>query len=371
MCDILVWTNLGSPGLSEFFELRQQDTDVVPGHKEAGYSGCFHDGRDRVGAVDEMLNRALNNRKISDNISEPVARFVLEEILRPEHRFKAEIAWSRFMGILRHSKEPPETKAVRQSISRQHFQMHSPGPGGQNLGDRPVFAQDMSAEPAEDHFIVTHRTNRIASSSQRPRPRPSLRTTDVGNLAQDSLETDPNFDPPESQQFHHERDSSEELHSRRLRAPRAATVHHPNHPNPRSSMPTLPALHHRAVSDEPRTSNSILISPAEESLHSKESWSECNSTHLVSRSSPCPEPPTQSHPPNDNPISSSSTPPIPRNSTYGAAHNAAVRSPKKSAVLPMCPWTTCSNGYLSGSRKKPASFRVTTGGWQRSKAENR
>lgn len=101
LCEIVVWTICGSRGLVEFFELRQTETDTVARHKESGYSGCFHDGNNRLPAVDEMMHRVLGWKREFDDISEPVSKFILREMLRPEGskgcRLGARFLWARFL----------------------------------------------------------------------------------------------------------------------------------------------------------------------------------------------------------------------------------------------------------------------------------
>lgn len=116
MCDILVWTNLGPEGLAEFFELRRDETDRFPDHRQAGYSGCFHNGVCRLGAVDYMIGRALQTRRIFDNVSDGIGALVLRDMLIPKDDVRAEanILESRLKTVLR---------ACAPNISRTLWQM--------------------------------------------------------------------------------------------------------------------------------------------------------------------------------------------------------------------------------------------------------
>lgn len=103
LCEALVWTICGYRGLDEFHRLRQEETnEVCSRHGSEGYSGCFHDGHRRIKAVDQMIQRAVNNRRVFDDITERIGRFLCEEILlvKPDDRLSAYIAQSRLEAIV-------------------------------------------------------------------------------------------------------------------------------------------------------------------------------------------------------------------------------------------------------------------------------
>lgn len=101
LSEVLVWTICGHRGREDFLKFRQEATDeVCSRHKSQGYSGCFHDGNHRIEAVDRMIEYAVTNRRIFDNITGRIGRFLCDQILRPKDRLDAQTAKSRLEDIL-------------------------------------------------------------------------------------------------------------------------------------------------------------------------------------------------------------------------------------------------------------------------------
>lgn len=100
--EVLIWTICGSRGLSEFFRMRQRDTENVPRHTPQGYSGCFHDGKKRIHAVDEMKDLAMQRKRVFDDLSDSIGNIILKEMLRPsdKSRLEARALLHRFGDIL-------------------------------------------------------------------------------------------------------------------------------------------------------------------------------------------------------------------------------------------------------------------------------
>lgn len=119
--EVLVWMTCGSRGVSAFFQMRQKETDSDPRHTSQGYSGCFHNGKARIQAVDNMMDLILQRRRIFDDLSGPIGDLLLKEMLIPSNkrRLEAGTLLPRFEEILEAEKRPPgqvetfETQALR------------------------------------------------------------------------------------------------------------------------------------------------------------------------------------------------------------------------------------------------------------------
>lgn len=124
--EVLVWTTCGSRGLSEFFEMRRQETDTIPNHASQGYSGCFHNGTARIQAVDKMKDLVVERRRVFDDLSGSIGDLILKEMLRPSNtsRLEARTLLHRFGDLL----EPGKQDSKHQEPSMQpSVYVHPPG----------------------------------------------------------------------------------------------------------------------------------------------------------------------------------------------------------------------------------------------------
>lgn len=108
--EVLVWMTCGSRGVSAFFRMRQAETDSDPRHTSQGYSGCFHNGKARIQAVDDMMELIMQRRRILDDLSGPIGDLLLREMLIPSNRrrLEARTLLPRFEEILEAEKRPPD-----------------------------------------------------------------------------------------------------------------------------------------------------------------------------------------------------------------------------------------------------------------------
>lgn len=122
--EVLVWMTCGSRGVSAFFRMRQEETDSDPRHTSQGYSGCFHNGKARIQAVDKMMDLIMQRRRIFDDLSGPIGDLLLRQMLIPSNkrRLEARTLLPRFEEILEAEKRPPdqsetfEPQALTQTI---------------------------------------------------------------------------------------------------------------------------------------------------------------------------------------------------------------------------------------------------------------
>lgn len=108
--EALVWMTCGSRGVSEFFQMRQKETDSDLRHESQGYSGCFHNGTARIRAVDDMMDLVMERRRNFDDLSEPIGDLILREMLIPsdKRRLEPRTLLPRFEKILEAEKRPPD-----------------------------------------------------------------------------------------------------------------------------------------------------------------------------------------------------------------------------------------------------------------------
>lgn len=108
--EVLVWTTCGFRGLSEFFRMRQRETEIVPKHTPQGYSGCFHNGETRIQAVDKMFGIVKGRKRVFDDLSDSIGKLILREMLRPsdKSRLEAKTLLHRFEEVLEPGNRQPD-----------------------------------------------------------------------------------------------------------------------------------------------------------------------------------------------------------------------------------------------------------------------
>jgi serine/threonine protein kinase len=111
LVECLVWTTYGTRGLDAFFRMRRKETDLDVRHRSQGYSGCFHNGNTRLRAVDDMMSRFMEGKRMFDDLSERIGDLILREMLRPsgKQRLEARALLPRFEEILEAQPGPSET----------------------------------------------------------------------------------------------------------------------------------------------------------------------------------------------------------------------------------------------------------------------
>ncbi|KAF9773689.1 hypothetical protein IL306_008448 [Fusarium sp. DS 682] len=83
--DVLVWSIHGEIG-REQYRLRRRAEIAPQRHlKKSDHDACFHDGSDRLRAVEEFHNLALQDKRGSDNISSYMSNIILDYMLTGAH----------------------------------------------------------------------------------------------------------------------------------------------------------------------------------------------------------------------------------------------------------------------------------------------
>lgn len=143
--EVLIWTVCGSRGLFEFFWMRQRETANVSGHTPQGPSGCFHDGKTRLQAVDIMKDVVMQRTRIFDDLSDAIGNLILDDMLRPQtkRRLEAGILTSRFQDILEPRKGAPASLETAES---QAEQIAAHRQGGWNGGTAETYGGGKGSE---------------------------------------------------------------------------------------------------------------------------------------------------------------------------------------------------------------------------------
>ncbi|KAM0259151.1 hypothetical protein ACHAPA_010885 [Fusarium lateritium] len=79
--DVLIWSSLGEPGREKYRVRRREEISRQRDLKEADFDACFHDGVDRLPAVEDSHNLALHHRRRTDTVSPVISKLILEHML--------------------------------------------------------------------------------------------------------------------------------------------------------------------------------------------------------------------------------------------------------------------------------------------------
>ncbi|KAF5633819.1 serine threonine kinase [Fusarium tjaetaba] len=79
--DVLVWSICGEPGREEYRRRRRAEISSQRHMKERDHDACFHDGVDRLAAVEESHKLALQDKRGSDRISPYMSKVILDYML--------------------------------------------------------------------------------------------------------------------------------------------------------------------------------------------------------------------------------------------------------------------------------------------------
>lgn len=79
--DVLIWSICGEPAREEYRLLRRAEISSQLHLKERDHDACFHDGVDRLAAVEESHKLALQDKRGNDNISPYMSDIILDYML--------------------------------------------------------------------------------------------------------------------------------------------------------------------------------------------------------------------------------------------------------------------------------------------------
>ncbi|KAF5983768.1 serine threonine kinase [Fusarium coicis] len=81
LSDVLVWSICGEPGREEYRRRRRSEISSQRHMKERDHDACFHDGVERLSAVEESHKLALQDKRGSDRISPYMSKVILDYML--------------------------------------------------------------------------------------------------------------------------------------------------------------------------------------------------------------------------------------------------------------------------------------------------
>ncbi|KAF2204802.1 kinase-like protein [Delitschia confertaspora ATCC 74209] len=116
LSEVAVWTVFGNRRLLKYRDLRAAETDQIPQLKAAGYSGCFHNGRQVLQAVFAMHKKLRANHRNSDYIIEPILMMVENMLVSHRTRWTALQVYDFWQQILEKAKEQQQYPGVFQTI---------------------------------------------------------------------------------------------------------------------------------------------------------------------------------------------------------------------------------------------------------------
>ncbi|KAM0494684.1 hypothetical protein ACHAP8_008554 [Fusarium lateritium] len=79
--DVLIWSIHGESGREQYRRRRKEEISKQLHLKASDYDACFHDGEDRLSAVEEFHNLVLQDKRVRDKISPCISNLILNYML--------------------------------------------------------------------------------------------------------------------------------------------------------------------------------------------------------------------------------------------------------------------------------------------------
>ncbi|KAF4982069.1 hypothetical protein FDECE_17584 [Fusarium decemcellulare] len=95
LSDVFVWSIAGETGREDYRRKRKDAIANLPHIEAKGFDACFHDGEDRLKAVDEYHAYILQHRRASDPLSPCISQIVLDGMLT-DHRSRLTAIQTKF-----------------------------------------------------------------------------------------------------------------------------------------------------------------------------------------------------------------------------------------------------------------------------------
>lgn len=201
--EVLVWTVGGWMALQLYRADRQVATDAIPGHTDRG---CFHDRKDLLPCVVQTHNRLLKEIRKSDNITKPIVREILPNMLANHERGRlaaSELAY-RLDDLFRRldhpqdqarTAQPESSLQATQMISQPSITGHEIASTSQVDALRTAFPQDAAGSAHQQAATVgisveqtspNSRTSQFQNGDSHGDRRPAPLTNDHGVLQNSS-----------------------------------------------------------------------------------------------------------------------------------------------------------------------------------------
>ncbi|KAI1061174.1 hypothetical protein LB506_011616 [Fusarium annulatum] len=179
--DVLVWSISGEPAREQYRLRRRAEISSQLHLKERDHDACFHDGVDRLAAVEESHKLALQDKRGNDNISPYMSDIILDYMLTSvDERLTAMNIRIRAEKAIKNMKEdslddgravangrPPQLRAI--STGRRRT---VPNPSLRNLPQAPNLG--LPVRPVANHICASPRTSLDHSSARPSSPAPSV-----------------------------------------------------------------------------------------------------------------------------------------------------------------------------------------------------
>ncbi|KAF4962252.1 hypothetical protein FSARC_9641 [Fusarium sarcochroum] len=79
--DVLVWSIAGEEGQEQYRLRRRQEISPQSNLRASDHDACFHDGEERLSAVQEVHNENLQHKRDSDRISPVMSKLIIDHML--------------------------------------------------------------------------------------------------------------------------------------------------------------------------------------------------------------------------------------------------------------------------------------------------
>lgn len=201
--ECLVWMTCGSRGLSDFFQMRQNETDGDLRHKSPGYSGCFHNGTTRVQAVKDMMELVMKRRRLFDDLSGPIGDLILKNMLIPSssRRLNARTLLPRFEKILEAKPRPTEHLEIFNSDSGIAPILEG-RPSQEDIGDKADQVNDQAIYSTGSHTLSYGLQNLESTDPRMPNSTTGSRRSHHGSTkshsSNEARDTQESFGSPTS-----------------------------------------------------------------------------------------------------------------------------------------------------------------------------
>lgn len=83
--DVLIWSSLGELGREKYRVRRKEEISRQRDLRAADFDACFHDGVERLPAVEDYHNLALQHSRRTDTLSPFISKLILEHMLTDVH----------------------------------------------------------------------------------------------------------------------------------------------------------------------------------------------------------------------------------------------------------------------------------------------
>jgi hypothetical protein len=151
--DFLVWSIGGPQYREEYRKMRNKAISKLPHVTERGFDACFHDGIERLPAVDDFHKRVLKVKRQGDFVSLAMSDLILKFMMvEPELRLLARQGKGHAVKMIEDAQagsNPKRAKTpdtVNSTITKGQIQPNLPGQRVSYFGGRKVSVEEVYEE---------------------------------------------------------------------------------------------------------------------------------------------------------------------------------------------------------------------------------